>query len=196
MFGVILLIAATFVAVIAMGVRLSSISDENLKLKAELARYRKNPGSELLDSDAMYRVIQEEGFFPTKGSDGDISFKIKGARIDVGECANGFVYTRVYYGLDKEDVISALYAANQVEKTYVAIKSIVSEENESLIFSVESYCLGVEVYRTFFQRSISIISDSIDTFREEMHKYDERQNSQVALAEEHNKKTVETKMLS
>lgn len=196
MFGVILLIAATFVAVIAMGVRLSSISDENLKLKAELARYRKNPGSELLDSDAMYRVIQEEGFFPTKGSDGDISFKIKGARIDVGECANGFVYTRVYYGLDKEDVISALYAANQVEKTYVAIKSIVSEENGSLIFSVESYCLGVEVYRTFFQRSISIISDSIDTFREEMHKYDERQNSQVALAEEHNKKTVETKMLS
>ena len=196
MFGVILLIAATFVAVIAMGVRLSSISDENLKLKAELARYRKNPGSELLDSDAMYRVIQEEGFFPTKGSDGDISFKIKGARIDVGECANGFVYTRIYYCLDKEDVISALYAANQVEKTYVAIKSIVSEENGSLIFSVESYCLGVEVYRTFFQRSISIISDSIDTFREEMHKYDERQNSQVALAEEHNKKTVETKMLS
>lgn len=196
MFGVILLIVATFVSVIAMGVKLSSQTDEIDRLKSELANSRKTTNCELLDSDAMYRVIQEEGYFPAKDANGEISFKIKGARIDVGECANGFVYTRIYYCLDKEDVISALYAANQVEKTYVAIKSIVSEENESLIFSVESYCLGVEVYRTFFQRSISIISDSIDTFREEMHKYDERQNSQVALAEEHNKKTVETKMLS
>ena len=196
MFGVILLIAAAFVAVVVMGVNLSSKSDEIQKLRAELANSRKNSGSEPLDRDAMYRVIQEDGFFPTKGTDGDISFKIKGTRIDVGECANGFVYTRVYYSLDKEDVISALYAANQVEKTYVAIKSIVSEENGSLIFSVESYCLSVDVYRAFFQRSVSIISDSIDTFREEMHKYDERQNSQVVLTEEHNKKTGETKMLS
>lgn len=196
MFGVILMIVATFVAVVVMGINLSAKSDEVKRLKTELASSKKNSSRELLDSDAMYRVIQEDGFFPTKGTDGDISFKIKGTRIDVGECANGFVYTRVYYFLDKEDVISALYAANQVEKTYVAIKSIVSEENGSLIFSVESYCLSVDVYRAFFQRSVSIISDSIDTFREEMHKYDERQNSQVVLTEEHNKKTGETKMLS
>lgn len=196
MFGVILLIAVAFVAVVVMGINLSSKSDEIQKLKAELANSRKDSGSEVLNIDAMYRVIQEEGYFPTKDGDGDISFKINGTRIVVGECANGFVYTRVYYGLNREDVISALFAANQVETTYVAIKSIVSEENGSLIFSVESYCLGVEVYRTFFQRSISIISDSIDTFREEMHKFDESQNSQVALTEEHNKKTGETKMLS
>ena len=196
MFGVILMIVATFVAVVVMGINLSAKSDEVKRLKTEHASSKKIFSRELLDSDAMYRVIQDEGFFPTKGTDGDISFKINGTRIDVGECANGFVYTRVYYSLDKEDVISALYAANQVEKTYVAIKSIVSEENGSLIFSVESYCLSVDVYRAFFQRSVSIISDSIDTFREEMHKYDERQNSQVVLTEEHNKKTGETKMLS
>lgn len=80
MFGVILLIAATFVAVIAMGFSLSSKSDEIQKLKTELANPQKDSGSKLLDIDAMYRVIQEEGYFPTKDSDGDISFKIKGTK--------------------------------------------------------------------------------------------------------------------
>lgn len=65
MFGVILLIAATFIAVIAMGVSLSSKSNEIRKLKAELVSPKKDSGCELLDSDAMYIVIQEEGYFPT-----------------------------------------------------------------------------------------------------------------------------------
>lgn len=196
MFGVILLVAVAFVAVVVMGINLSSKSDEIQKLKTELANPKKDSGCEPFDRDAMYRAIQEEGYFPTKDADGDITFKIKGTKIFVGECAEGFVYTRVYYGLQKEDVISALFAANQVEKTYVAIKSIVSEEDGSLIFSVESYCMGVEMYRSLFQRSLSIIADSIDAFWEEMRKCNERHNSQVALTEEQNKRLGETKMLS
>lgn len=58
MFGVILLIAAAFVAVVVMGINLSSKSDEIQKLKAELANSRKDSGSEPLDCDAMYRVIR------------------------------------------------------------------------------------------------------------------------------------------
>ena len=177
MFGVILLIAATFIAVIAMGVSLSSKSNEIQKLKAELVSPKKDSGCELLDSDAMYRVIQEEGYFPTKDADGDISFKIKGTRIVVGECAEGFVYTRVYYGLDNESIRTALYAANVISGAYVAVKALIVEEIESLIFSVESYCIDVETYRAFFQRSISILADSIEVFQKEIQKYSDRQAS-------------------
>lgn len=196
MFGVIILIAAAFVAVVVMGAILSLKSDEIQKLKAELASFKKDSGSEVLNIDAMYRVIQEEGYFPTKDSDGDISFKINGTRIVVGECANGFVYTRVYYGLHKEHILAGLYAANVVNKTYVAVKSVITEENESLIFSVETYCIDVEVYRVFFQRSISILADSMDKFGEEMQKYIDSQSSPVNLTEEHNDRVCGIKMLS
>ena len=196
MFGVILLVAVAFVTVVVMGVNLSSKSDEIQKLKTELANPKKDSGCEPFDRDAMYRVIQEEGYFPTKDSDGDISFKINGTRIVVGECANGFVYTRVYYGLHKQHILAGLYAANVVNKTYVAVKSVITEENESLIFSVETYCIDVEVYRVFFQRSISILADSMDKFGEEMQKYIDSQSSPVNLTEEHTDRVCGIKMLS
>ena len=196
MFGVILHIAATFVAVVVMGINLSSKSDEIQKLKAELANPQKDSGSKLLDIDAMYRVVQEEGYFPTKDSDGDITFKINGTRIVVGECAEGFVYTRVYYGLHKEDVLAGLYTTNVVNKAYVAVKSIINEEKELLIFSIESYCIDVDVYRVFFQRSISILADSVDKFEEEMQKCSDRQSSPSSLAEEQNNMHNEAKVVS
>ena len=178
MFGVIILIAVTFVAVVAMGVSLFSKSDEIRKLKAELETPKKDSGSELLDINAMYRVIKEEGYFPTKDADGEITFKIKGTRIVVGECAEGFVYTRAYYyDLDKESVQAGLYAANVVNLTYVAVKTIIVEENESLVFSVESFCNDIETYRAFFQRSVSILADSIEVFQKEIQKYSDRQAS-------------------
>ena len=149
-----------------------------------------------LDSEKMYKVIQEEGYFPTKDADGVISFKIKGTRVDVGECPSGFVYTRIYYGLDKEYVQAALYAANEVDKAYVAIKTLVVEENELLIFSVESYCKGAEVYREFFQRSLSILDDSIGRFHDEMHKLAEQQEKRDKLIDDRPQRKNESKMLS
>ena len=191
-----MLIAAVFVAVVVMGVNLSSKSDEIQKLKAELANPRKDSGSKLLDIDAMYRVVKEEGYFPTKDADGDITFKIKGIKIVVGECAEGFVYTRVYYGLDSESIQAAMCAANDVNMAYVAVKTLIVEKIESLIFSVESYCIDVDVYRVFFQRSISILAESVDKFEEEMQKYSNRQSSPSPLTEEHNNRVGEKKMLS
>ena len=196
MFGVILLVAVAFVTVVVMGINLSSKSDEIQKLKTELANPKKDSGCEPFDRDAMYRVIQEEGYFPTKDADGDITFKIKGTKIVVGECAEGFVYTRVYYGLHKQHILAGLYAANVVNKSYVAVKSVITEENESLIFSVETYCIDVEVYRVFFQRSISILADSMDKFGEEMQKYIDSQSSPVNLTEEHTDRVCGIKMLS
>lgn len=164
--------------VLMLGYKLSEKTKENEKLKANFELTNKVEDM-ILDIDKMYKVIQEEGYFPTKGTDGDIFFKIKGTRIEVGECAKGFVYTRIYYGLDKEDIQTALYAANQVEKSYVAIKILVAEENEALIFSVESFCQDVEVYRAFIQRSISIIADSMEKFRTEMQTFADAKSGSV-----------------
>lgn len=196
MVGVIFLIAAVFITVVILGVNLSSKSDEIQKLKAELAKPQKDSGSKLLDIDAMYRVVQEEGYFPTKDSDGDITFKINGTRIVVGECAEGFVYTRVYYGLDSESIQAALCAANDVNMAYVAVKTLIVEKIESLIFSVETYCIDVDVYRVFFQRSISILAESVDKFEEEMQKCSDRQSSPSSLAEEQNNMHNEAKVVS
>lgn len=112
------------------GVNQSSKSDEIQKLRAELANFRKDSGSEVLNIDAMYRVIQEESYFPTKDADGEITFKIKGTKIVVGECADGFVYTRVYYDLHKEDILAGLNTTNVVNKAYVA-ESLSSRKSKS-----------------------------------------------------------------
>lgn len=194
MFGVILLIAATFVAVIVMGVNLSSKSDEIQKLKAELAKSRKDSGSEVLNIDAMYRVIQEEGYFPTKDSNGEISFKIKGTELRVGEFTGGFVYTRIYYNMD--DMVTEFNAANEVNKSVVAVKALVFQEEDLLLFSVESYCHNVQGYREFFQRSIAILRHSLDKFGVEVQKFQEAQNKPSPIIEEKADICVEHKMLS
>lgn len=196
MFGVILLIIATFIAVLAMGIKLTSQTDEVHRLKTELENKISSSENAHIDSNDILKVIQEEGYFPTKDSDGEISFMIKGTRLVVGECANGFVYTRVYYGFDRKSIQTGLHAANAANMTYVAVKVIVAEESESVIFSVESYCLNIEVYRDFFRRSLSILADTIEKFRAEIQIYDDCQTSNVALSEEQNNRFGEPKVLS
>lgn len=48
----------------------------------------------------------------------------------------------------------------------------------------------------FFQRSISILAESIDKFEEEIQKYIDSQNSPVTMTEEYNDRVGGTKMLS
>lgn len=122
--------------------------------------------------DEILSVIREEGYSPQIESDGDISFKIKGTTLTFGTCANGFVYGRIYYNLKREYRWPALLAAQHVELSYVAIKVLVVSECESLIFSVESLCGNKEGFRVFFNRTISILSDSVRTFADKFSEYE------------------------
>ena len=121
----------------------------------------------------IFSVIQEEGFFPSIEEDGDVSFKIKGTTITFGTCAKGFVYGRIYYKLRRSDKWPAMLAAQHVELSYVAIKTLVVPDNESLIFSVESLCGTVELFRTFFPRALSILSDSVGSFADMFKEYED-----------------------
>ena len=122
---------------------------------------KKMPKSfEILTAKQIFSVIQEEGYFPRIDDDRDVSFKIKGTTFIFGVCANGFVYGRIYFNLRKRDKWPAIMAAQHVELSYIAIKTLVVTENESLIFSVESFCNTVDSFRLFFPRALSILSDS------------------------------------
>ena len=134
-----------------------------------------------IDREAIFTVIQEEGFFPTRRDDGDIQFKIQGSTLFAGECANGFCYLRMAYELGNESIQVGRLVANLVQKRIVAIKAIVYEDNEMVLFSVESYCNRTDSFRPFFQRALPILSDSTGLFWEEMNKASEQQASQQGL---------------
>ena len=126
-----------------------------------------------LTTKEILSMIREEGYFPRIENDGDVSFKINGTTFTFGTCAKGFVYGRIYYRLKSEDKWPAIIAAQHVELSYVAIKTLVIPENESLIFSVESLCGSRETFRTFFNRALSILSDSVEMFKTKFHEYGE-----------------------
>ena len=111
-----------------------------------------------LTPQEMLSVIREEGYFPRVEPDGDISFKIKGTTFTFGTCA--------------KDKWPAMLAAQHVELSYVAIKALVVPENGNLIFSVESLCGTVDVFRVFFNRALSILSDSVGAFADKFHEYE------------------------
>ena len=125
-----------------------------------------------LTPQEMLSVIREEGYFPRVEPDGAISFKIKGTTFTFGTCAKGFVYGRLYYTMKREDKWPAMLAAQHVELSYVAIKALVVPENGNLIFSVESLCGTVDVFRVFFNRALSILSDSVGAFADKFHEYE------------------------
>ena len=126
--------------------------------------------------DDIQKVLQEEGYFPYKDSDDDVTFKLRGTTLTAGTCAEGFAYTRVYYHVGKEDQMIALQAANITELSLVAIKVLINPGNECLILSVESMCPNIETYRLFLPRSLSIIAEAMDRFRYEMDKLKNEQS--------------------
>lgn len=133
---------------------------------------KKMPTSAEMTSKEIMSIIREEGYFPHLEDDGDVSFKIKGTTFTFGTCAKGFVYGRIYYHLKVEDKWPAILAAQHVELTYVAIKVLVVPDSNSLIFSVESLCATSEAFRSFFNRTLSILADSIGAFSDKFREYD------------------------
>lgn len=124
-----------------------------------------------LTSKEILSIIQSEGYFPRLESSGEVSFKIQGTTFIFGTCAKGFVYGRLYYNFNHENKWAALLAAQHVELSYIAIKTLVVLDNDSLIFSVESLCNTAETFRTFFNRSLSILNDSVETFADKYQEY-------------------------
>lgn len=121
-----------------------------------------------LTEKEMFKTILEEGYFPHIESDGDITFKINGTTFSFGRCANGFVYGRLYYTIKKEDSWHSLLAAQDVELSIVAIKVMIHPNSETLLFSVESLCGDKESFRSFFNRALSILGESVGKFYDKM----------------------------
>lgn len=150
-----------------------------------------------LTPEQMLIVIREEGYFPHLEDDGDVSFKISGTTFTYGTCAKGFVYGRLYYNLDRVDKWKALLAAQHVDLSYVAIKTLVVPENDSLIFSVESLCDSSETFKLFFNRSIYILSDSVKAYTQKMQELDNNTECEemeleesLSMSENFNNKTL------
>lgn len=148
-----------------------------------------------LTSKEMLSIIREEGYFPRPEDDGDVSFKIKGTTFTFGTCAKGFVYGRVYYHWKREDKWSALLAAQHVEFSYVAIKTLVVPDNESLIFSVESICGTSEVFRVFFNRALSILTDSVVAFADKFKEYKENEACKDRMLQEAIQHSTEAQLI-
>lgn len=74
------------------------------------------------------------------------------------------VFLRMAYELGNESMQCGRLVADLVNMRIVAIKTIVFEENEMVLFFVESYCKSTESFRAFFQRALSILNDSISPY--------------------------------
>ena len=129
---------------------------------------KKQVANEVPDTE-MFRIIQEEGYFPHKENDGDITFNVKGMVFAFGKCANGFVYGRLYYKMNLNDKWLAMQAAQYTEVSFVAIKVLVIPDRETLLFSVESLCNNSEVFRAFVERAKSILQDSAILFHKRIN---------------------------
>ena len=113
-----------------------------------------------LTDDEMFKIIQEEGFSPRRVSDGDIIFHSHDMTFTFGKYANGFVYARLYYRMNKEDRWLALQAAQYTEVSYVAIKVMLVPHMDTILFSVESLCNNPELFRNFIGKAMSLLTDS------------------------------------
>lgn len=132
-------------------------------------KHRKNASANEVPDTEMFRIIQEEGYFPHKENDGDITFNVKGMVFAFGKCANGFVYGRLYYRMDPDDKWLAMQAAQYTEVSFVAIKVLVIPDRETLLFSVESLCNNSEAFRTFVERAKPILQDSAILFHKRIN---------------------------
>ena len=137
--------------------------------------------NEPINREAIMKVLQEEGLVPTICEEGDIEFKINGTTLNITEGAKGLCSIRVFYSIEKDLFWKGLYAANIVNQTIVVVKTLLIEENETLIFSVESYCKTVESFREQFHTSLNILNYSIEQFREEMDKLSEPQTDKQGV---------------
>lgn len=123
-----------------------------------------------LTSKEMLSIISEEGYRPSLDEDEDIVFKDKGLTIFYGtRTSKDLVFGRIYCNLGKDDKWPALLAAKDVETEYIAVKVLV--DDESVIFSVEALYMPSEVFRLFFNRTLSILHDSVDMFSDKFHEY-------------------------
>lgn len=109
-------------------------------------------------------TIREEGYLPVEGEGSDVIFKIHGITYCAGQCANGFVYLRLYYQFRSDDLFTTLKNANAVEMQFVSIKVLVIPEKEELIYSVESFCTDPIMFKSFFRRALGILRDSDSLF--------------------------------
>ena len=132
-------------------------------------KHRMNASANEVPDTEMFRIIQEEGYFPHKENDGDITFNVKGMVFAFGKCANGFVYGRLYYRMDPDDKWLAMQAAQYTEVSFVAIKVLVIPDRETLLFSVESLCNNSEAFRTFVERAKPILQDSAILFHKRIN---------------------------
>lgn len=183
MTGAIIVILAELAIIVALGIILyrkmevSERQSEDLQaLALDRERLKKYESDCQLDVDSMFRVIQEEGFFPTGDENGEIIFEIQETKVIAVECVKGFFAIRVVYAIDKESFRAGLCAANIVNHTFVAVKTCLIEETDTLLFSVESYCKSIESYREFFHASLHILFYALGRFREEMDKLAEQQD--------------------
>lgn len=149
-----------------------------------------------LDINAMLKVIQEEGYFPTRDSDDNIEFKIQGTTFTASKIANYICSTRIYYNMDNEYIQAGMYAANIVNQSFVTIKTLIKEDEGILMFSVESYCKNIEAYRDFFQLSLQILYESVEMFWEEMLKIPEYKEQQQMVRTDLSQSQNEPKILS
>ena len=162
LFGKMAMVTATYAA---LGVVLIIL----LFLFRKIRRPQNKDYNKLSTVSEMMSVIREEGKFPFLNEDREISFTSNDMTISYGILQHGFKYGRLYYNLSKEYKWKALIAGQCVEQTFAAVKVMIVPGNESVIFSVETYCDNKEDFRLFVNQSCSILADSVSTFTAQLN---------------------------
>ncbi|MGI4789882.1 MAG: hypothetical protein ACRYFS_13645 [Janthinobacterium lividum] len=118
----------------------------------------------------LMAFLTAEGYVPTADEQGGIAFKREG-RVFLSFVADDDPnYFNLYCYMSYGDVVTsrdkALTVANEVNRSIKAIKITLLDDNDpsKISFGIESLMPGPDSFQPIFERSLAIISLSIDQF--------------------------------
>lgn len=144
---------------------------------------RQNSNSKF-DTQDILQAIREEGYFPVAEDNGDVRFKVNGTLLVVAREGAGCVSIRVYFVLDESNSEPAILAANEIMSRYLLVRPVVSPSRDSIVFCIDSFCPGADVFRKMLPESISLLGEAIESHHNEMEKIMNQRSCAVYSTEE------------
>lgn len=119
-----------------------------------------------LNMTSMFRLMMEEGYYPTY-EQGHIIFSIDD-NIATLDYEDGIMAVRIFFSIEEDTHEIFIEAGNSTMVDSVGVKPIVLDDRKTLMFSSETMCDNMREFKKFLPRSIRNIRDALAVHKEEM----------------------------
>lgn len=117
---------------------------------------------------SIFRCMMETGYYPTFEKD-HIIFAADD-NLGVVEYEEGILSVRLFFSIDEDMGGLFMEASNSTMQETYGVKSVVLDDMQNLMFSCEFPCDTEREFRKFLPKGICLLSEAIETHKEEMKK--------------------------